>query len=38
MRFVQEGTALCHAATKGYTHMVQLLLSKGADVNARCGL
>ena len=32
---VQHGTALYHAAGRGHTHMVQLLLSKGANVNIR---
>ena len=34
---VQEETALYHAAQKRDTNVVQLLLSKGANVNAKCG-
>ena len=34
---VQQATALYHAAEKGDTHLVQLLLTRGANVNAPCG-
>lgn len=38
MRSIQEETALYHAAAKGYTPTMQLLLANGADVHAQCGV